>query len=97
MALPLEGIGCIGSECHYQGLLPSQPRRAVLLRFFYCLVNKFANFCCSLKTVHHWHVAVHEDDLIHASFLVADAWLSLVSEEPIFDFHNCLEPIHGLI
>ena len=97
MALPLECIGCIGSECHYQGLLPSQPGRAVLLRFLYCLVNKFANFCCSLKTVHHWHVAVHEDDLIHASLLVADAWFSLVSEEPIFDFNNCLEPIHGLI
>ena len=97
MTLPLEGIGCIRSECHYQGLLPSQPGRAVLLRFLYSLVNKFANFCSGLKTVHHRHVAVHEDDLVHASLLVTDAWFSLVSEEPIFDFYNGLEPIHGLI
>ena len=97
MTLPLEGISCIGSQCHYLGLLPSMPRRAVLLRFFYCLVNKFADFRSCLKTIHHGHVAVHEDDLVHASFLVANAWFSLVSEKPIFNFINCFEAIHGLI
>jgi hypothetical protein len=97
MALPLEGIGCIGSECHYLGLLPSLPRKIFLLRFLYCLVNKFADFRSCLKAIHHGHVAVHENDLVHASFFVANARFSLVSEKSIFNFINCFEAIHGLI